>query len=162
MKVFRFMGKKEFELLMEGVILYNDTKHVGGTSSVGFCFMDSDEYKPMDAIRFLSGIVSMGYCVEFEVNMQLNESYGIYATPIEETGNYLIDFFNLYQRFNNKFKAKEYCTTYYNKELLKPIRYAQNITEIWLKDVASKKNIDFNWKNIKRENYANGRNNEIL
>ena len=64
MELFRFMSNEEFKKLKNGEILYNDTIHIGRTNSVGFCFLNLNEYKPEDAIHFLSGIVNAEVCVK--------------------------------------------------------------------------------------------------
>ena len=40
MKIFRFMSRAEFEKYKNNEVLKNDTKHIGKTNSVGFCFLD--------------------------------------------------------------------------------------------------------------------------
>ena len=44
MELFRFMSNEEFKKLKNGEILYNDTIHIGRTNSVGFCFLNLNEY----------------------------------------------------------------------------------------------------------------------
>ena len=83
MKVFRFMSMQELEKYKRGEILKNDTIHKGRTNSVGFCFLDAEEYKPEQAFHFLSGVVCPYICVVFETKTKLNKTYGIYAKPIK-------------------------------------------------------------------------------
>lgn len=134
MKIFRFMSKVEFEEYMKGTLLLNNKKHVGQTFSQGFCFLDYNEYKPEDAIKFLSGIVSFDVCAVFETNKKLNKSYGLYHKP------------NTYPE--EKFVANEYCTTMYDNQKLKLVKYAYDIYEKWLKGFSTGKNEEFNWKEV--------------
>ena len=131
MKVFRFMSKEEFEKFNNGEILYNDTKHIAKTASIGFCFFNLKDYKPHEAVHFLSGLVSFDICAVFEVNKnKLEESWGIYHKPIEPalTGNLFLDILNsLYS--NEKFTATEYCTTKYSNKDFKLISFSTNIWE---------------------------------
>ena len=114
MKLFRFMSDEEYNKLTNNEVLFNNTKHTARTNSIGFCFMDYEQYKPEDAVHFLSGIVSLDKCVIFETNKELNKTYGEYAKPIEFTGNNGIDMINLFRRWEDTFTADEYCTTEYS------------------------------------------------
>lgn len=129
MKVFRFMSKKEFEKFNNGEILENNTKHMAKTASVGFCFFDLKDYKPHEAVHFLSGLVSFDICAVLEVDKnKLKESWGIYHKPAEPvlTGNLFQDILNsLYN--DEKFTAKEYCTTEYNSKNFKLISFSVDI-----------------------------------
>lgn len=87
MKVFRFMSKVEFEKYRNSFTLKNNKKHEGRTNSIGFCFLNLEEYKPEEAMHFLSGIATFDVCAVFETNENLNRTYGIYAKPIKSTGN---------------------------------------------------------------------------
>ena len=134
MKVFRFMSLEEFEKYMNGEILMNNKKHQGQTFSYGFCFLDYDEYKPKDTIKFLSGIVSFDVCAVFETKKKLHQSYGLYHKP------------NTYP--TEKFITKEYCTTMYDNQKMKLIKYATDIYEKWLKGFSTGENEEFNWKEV--------------
>lgn len=124
-RVFRFMSKKELEDYKEGKHLENTMIHKSKTNSVGFCFLDTKEYKPEEAFHFLSGIVNPEICAVFEVEEdKLNKSWGIYSTPVKETGNELLDLINLFENWNNTFKANEYCTQAYSNKDFKLVRYA--------------------------------------
>lgn len=134
MKVFRFMSKVEFEEYMKGTLLLNNKKHVGQTFSQGFCFLDYNEYKPEDAVKFLSGIVNFDVCAVFETKKKLNKSQALYHLP------------NTYPP--KKFVANEYCTTMYDNQKLKLVKYAYDIYEKWLKGFSTGKNEDFNWEEV--------------
>ena len=124
-----------------GEVLINTTKHQGKTNSVGFCFLNADEYEAEEAMHFLSGIVSFGVCAIFETDAKLTESYGMYAKPLEETENTLLDLYNLFMNFHNSFKAKEYCITEYSNKDFKLIKYSEDIFEQWFEHHRSKKNL---------------------
>lgn len=131
MKVFRFMSKEEFEKYNKNITLKNNKKHDGKTNSVGFCFLNADEYTPEEAVHFLSGIASFDICAVFETKETLKKTYGIYAKPIKSTGNFFEDLLNLYNGYNDKFKANEYCITEYNKEKMKLLKYSEEIWDQW-------------------------------
>lgn len=131
MKVFRFMSKEEFEKYNKNITLKNNTKHDGKTNSVGFCFLNMEEYTPEEAIHFLSGVVSFDVCAVFETEEKLNKTYGIYAKPIDPSGNIMEDMINLFLGFNVRFTANEYCTTKYNNKTMKLIKYSEEIWEQW-------------------------------
>lgn len=134
MKVFRFMSKVEFEEYMKGTLLLNNKKHVGQTFSQGFCFLDYNEYKPEDAVKFLSGIVNFDVCAVFETKKKLNKSQALYHLP------------NTYPP--KKFVANEYCTTMYDNHKLKLVKYACDVYEKWLKGFSTGINEDFEWKEV--------------
>ena len=125
------MSKEEFEKYRNGQILINNTVHEAKTNSVGFCFMNCDEYTPEEAMHFLSGIVTFDVCVVFETEENLNKSYGVYAKPIKPTGNILEDLINLYNNFTDSFKANEYCITEYSNKTMKLLKYSKEIWKQW-------------------------------
>lgn len=129
--VFRFMSKEEFESFKKSKTLVNETIHQGRTNSIGFCFLNIDDYTPEKALHFLSGIVNFDVCVVFETTKELKKSYGIYAKPIKAIGNQLEDLMNLLKGCNENFTATEYCTTEYNNKHLKLIKYSENIWQQW-------------------------------
>lgn len=131
MIVFRFMSKKEFEGFRKGKTLVNKIKHQGRTNSIGFCFLDINDYTPEKALHFLSNIVSFDVCVVFETTKELRKTYGVYAKPIKSTGDIRVDFFNLIMGFNEKFTSTEYCTTEYNNKDFKAIKYSENLWQQW-------------------------------
>ena len=98
------------------------------TSSVGFCFLNIDDYTPEYAMHFLSGIVNFDICAIFDVDVKkLKKSEGGYAKPIKETGNYIEDLLNFLQRYEDNFIATEYCTNTYNNKDFKLIKYSENV-----------------------------------
>lgn len=131
MKIFRFMSNEEFEKYQKGKVLENNKKHKGNTNSVGFCFLDTDEFTPEKAMHFLSGIVTFDICAVFETKEKLNKTYGVYAKPIKRTGDAFEDLYNLLTNFGDKFTANEYCITKYSKETMKLLKYSKNIWFQW-------------------------------
>ncbi len=131
MKVFRFMSKVEFEKYKHNFTLRNNTKHDGKTNSVGFCFLDIEEFTPEEAMHFLSGIVTFDVCAVFETKENLHKTYGIYAKPIKSTGNSMEDLLNIFSGFTDRFTANEYCTTEYNEETMKLLKYSEEIWKQW-------------------------------
>ncbi len=131
MKIFRFMSKKEFEKYENGETLKNNTIHKGKTNSIGFCFLDAEEYTPEKALHFLSGIVAFDICAVFETEKKLNKTYGVYAKPIKSTGNPFEDLLNIFAGYMDNFTANEYCTTKYSNKDFKLLKYSENIWEQW-------------------------------
>ena len=118
--------------IKNGRTLRNNKKHTGKTNSVGFCFLDMEDFDPEEAMHFISGVVSFDVCAIFEVDKKLlNESYGVYAEPIKPTGSLAEDMLNLLLGFNDSFTATEYCTTEYSNKDFKLIKYAENLWEQW-------------------------------
>lgn len=148
MQIFRFMSKEEFEKFNNGEILQNNTRHIAKTNSVGFCFLNMKDYKPHEAIHFLSGLVSFNVCAVFEVNKnKLKETWGVYHKPIEPvaTGNFLRDVLNaLYN--NEKFTATEYCTTKYSNKDFKLIKFSENI---WSQYETAEEQRELKWNEVK-------------
>lgn len=65
MIVHRFMSRAEFERLMDGKQLVNESRHKGFRSeSRGFCFTTDD---PKEAIHYLSGNVDTDFCVTMNI-----------------------------------------------------------------------------------------------
>lgn len=114
-----------------GETLRNNKKHTCKTNSVGFCFLDMEDFDPKEALHFLSGVVSFDVCAVFETDKELNKTYGEYAEPIKPTGSLAEDMFNLIINFSNTFTATEYCTTEYNNKDFKLIKYIENLWEQW-------------------------------
>lgn len=131
MKVFRFMSKLEFEKYKNGITLKNSKKHDGKTNSIGFCFLDIEEYTPEEAMHFLSGIVTFDVCAVFETEEKLHKTYGIYAEPIKSTGNPFEDLLNIFNGFTDRFTANEYCITEYNQETMYLLKFSEEIWEQW-------------------------------
>ena len=120
MKVFRFMSKEEFEGFQNGEVLLNNTDHkeLGQkTDSVGFCFMDCEDYIPESAYDFLSGTVSDDVVAVFEVDESLlTKSSGTYAEPL-----WWGDDVNWFSTMN----VDEYCCTFYSNKDFKLLSYAK-------------------------------------
>lgn len=117
MKLFRFMSKKEFDVLMKGDKLINNKIHTGYTNSVVFCFMEGDTDDAEYSYQFLCGIVSDEVCVIFETDKKLTKSWGRYANP--------------YGSFFDTMTETEYCTNEYDLEDFKPLKYTENIDYIF-------------------------------
>lgn len=131
MKVFRFMSKLEFEKYKNDITLINNKKHDGKTNSIGFCFLNIEEFTPEEAMHFLSGIATFDVCAVFETEEKLNKTYGIYAKPIKTTGNPFEDLLNLFSGFTDNFTANEYCITEYSKKTMKLLKYSEEIWRQW-------------------------------
>ncbi len=137
MKVFRFMSYDEFKKYKEGQVLENNTKHIGKTNSVGFCFLDADEIDVKQALHFLSGIASFDICAVFETKKKLNKTYGEYAKPIKDYDKqnplqFYHDLIMLSQDIpENRMKINEYCTKKYSKADFRLIKYSENIWSQW-------------------------------
>ena len=112
-------------------ILKNNKKHDGKTNSIGFCFLNVEDFTPEEAMHFLSGIVTFDVCAVFETDEKLDKTYGIYAKPIKSTGNPIEDLMNLFCGFNERFTADEYCITEYDKKRMKLIKYSEEIWKQW-------------------------------
>jgi hypothetical protein len=105
------MSKEEYEQLLAGKVLVNEEDHTREykTASVGFCFLDINDYSPRQAYEFLRGIVSDYAAVMFEVDEKLlTPSYGVYA---------YVD------------KITEYYTTTYSIETFRPIKVSFNFMD---------------------------------
>lgn len=122
------MSIEEFAKFNNGEILHNDREHKAKTTSRGFCFFNLKDYEPHKAVHFLSGLVCFDVCAVFEVDKnKLKERWGVYAKPIQRTGNLLIDLMCLYDNFDRRFTATEYCTTEYSNKDFKLIKFSENI-----------------------------------
>jgi len=82
-------------------------------------------------MHFLSGIATFDVCAVFETKEELQKTYGIYAKPIKGTGNSMEDLLNVFSEFTDRFTANEYCTTEYNKETMKLLKYSEEIWKQW-------------------------------
>lgn len=135
MKIFRFMCELEFREYMNGKTLTNTTQHDADTNSIGFCFLKLDDFKPEDAIHFLSGIVDWGVCAVFEVDeKKLSKSYGVYADHSNDSNNEDINTFMFLMQLATgmipRFKATEYCVTQYDKKAFKLIKYCNTAPDM--------------------------------
>lgn len=119
MEVFRFMSIEEFAKFNNGEILHNDRVHNAKCTSKGFCFLDLKDYKPHEAMHFLSGLVSFDVCAVFETDKSnLKERWGKYHKP----NTMLIPCI-----FPQVFYATEYCTTQYSNKTFKLIKFSECI-----------------------------------
>lgn len=79
MTLHRFMSKREYDALMTGEVLRNETDHGAmgqKTDSVGFCFFPEP---PDEAIHWLSFIVDADLCVTMEIpDAMVRKSQGRY------------------------------------------------------------------------------------
>lgn len=147
--MFRFMSKYEFEEYRSGKTLINNKNHhletKRKTNSIGFCFLDMQDYKPEKALHFLSGIVNFDICAVFETDKMLDKTWGTYSKPIKSSGNAIEDILRVLNGFNEQFTSQEYCTTEYSNEDFKLIKYSQNIWQQW--NPQTEQSI-LNWKKV--------------
>lgn len=110
MRLFRFMSKNEFNKYLNGETLENTTVHNGRTNSIGFCFFDTENFSPIFAYEFISGIVDKDVCAVFETEIELKKGYGIYADQYSSWSwdTLIVD---------------EYSTTKYNNKIFKLLKY---------------------------------------
>ncbi len=126
MKIFRFMSKLEFIKLCNGETLTNNTVHQARTTSIGFCFLNYDEYKPENALHFLIGAANTEMCVVLETNSKLNKSIGEYAKPLSIEEYKKMSIFEFFDFSNIEvIKVNEYCTNNYNKEDFRILKYCE-------------------------------------
>ena len=134
MYLIRFMSYPEFAKLRNGETLVNNTDHgaIGRhTNSKGFCFFDLDglDYLPEkidEILEYASGIVSEDVAVIFDSRYaDLHKGYGIYANP------YSWDFFST-------ICVDEYSIEEYNKTVLQPLYYSENIRNVYWGDEYAK------------------------
>lgn len=52
---------------------------------------------------------------------------GVYAKPTQRTGNFLFDLMDLYNNYDRRFTATEYCTTEYSNKDFKLIKFSECI-----------------------------------
>lgn len=132
MKLLRFMSIAELEKFRAGELLENQTdhhaQHSQKTNSVGFCFLDYDEYNERDAYHFLSGIVSPEICAVFEVDDVVAKKYlkkcdGRYAAPM----NTAADFFS-------SMMVTEYSTMRYHDQGMQLLKYCDDFNDKWDKN----------------------------
>ena len=134
MKYFRFMSEEEFEKFKNGEELINEKVHQGRTNSVGFWFLNYEEYPPEQALHFLVGIANTEICAVFETKRNLRKSIGIYAKPNEIKSNrdLLADICMLLYGIGIKpFEVNEYCTTHYNNKDFKLVKYSKDLLKQW-------------------------------
>lgn len=118
--VMRCMSKEEFDRYRKGEVLRNLSTHQGQrTDAIGFCFFPVSRASETieERLRYLAGIVS------FDVVAVFATEPGIWLTPA--TGYYRNPKFDL-EAINRlevatsiMNKRTEYCTTVYDKQMLK-------------------------------------------
>lgn len=134
MKVFRFMSKNEFDKFNSGKTLYNTKNHKlnSKTNSIGFCFLNLDDFEPEEAMHFLSGIVSFEVCAIFDVDEKyLTQTHGIYAKTLPSSGDFFTDLLEVLTGNTDKFEATEYCTEEYNNKIFKLDKYTTDCWKQW-------------------------------
>lgn len=120
MRYYRYMSIEEMRLMACGVDIIGHRHDDALTSSRGVCFLgektlvestnDSFEFSPVQCYEFLAGIVSKDVLVEFESDMQLKHTVGVYASPFSDD-------------WDDMALADEYCIPSYNREIMRPVRY---------------------------------------
>ena len=107
------MSKREYDALMTGEVLRNDTDHGAmgqKTDSVGFCFFPE---QPDEAIHWLSFIVDADLCVTMEIpDALLRKSQGRYRDVEKDKGSALFDEPPMLWR-------TEYCLTEYSLQIVR-------------------------------------------
>ena len=126
MKLFRFMSLGEFQRYCNGETLINKTDHNKernkATNSIGFCFFNYADYKPEKMLHSVTGIANVSICVIFETKREnVRRTWGRYGRTITEDNT---DDELLLTMTRETFTAKEYCTTTYNKDTFKLLKYA--------------------------------------
>lgn len=148
MILFRFMSNKEFQKYRCNNKLKNNKVHAGKTNSIGFCFFNTEDFTPEEAMHFLSGVVSFDVCAVFETEKQLHRTYGVYAKPLDVRGDILADMTNLLLGWTEKFTAPEYCCTEYDCKELKLLKYCKDIWSQWDPYTLQK---DLKWEEVNNE-----------
>lgn len=154
MKVFRFMSLKEFMLLKEGKTLYNKTNHKKdynqGTTSIGFCFLNLEDFEPELAYHFLRG-VDMNYkepyqvCVVFETDEDfLVKGKGRYAKPLTDKEMLRMSIEEFFDFRKNSMIIDEYSTMSYNREDFKILKYSP--VNVLMRDT------DWKWREYNEDN----------
>lgn len=124
MKYYRYMSEKELNKLLKGDIIEGRI-HKARTSSVGVCFLGEStnvhgaDWNAIECYEFLSGIVSSDVLVEFDTEIKLNESWGIYADPAPYSGWF------------DTISITEYCIGSYSLENFKITRIARFSEDEW-------------------------------
>lgn len=118
MKLFRFMSNEEFKKYCKGEKMLNTTNHnkdnCKKTNSIGFCFFNFAEYKPEEMLHSVFGIVSCNVCCIFETDRKnVRRTYGRYSQAINKDS-----------LERKTIIAHEFCTTEYDKDTFKLLKYA--------------------------------------
>ena len=121
MKVYRYMGKNEFQNLLHGQTLKNNTVYSSKgyrSGSAGFCFLpeivvaDGATFNPVESFSFLSGIVSPEFFVEFEI---IDASFFVTSTGVYRNPRAFDD--------AEMMNITELCLSSYDYRKLCPIRF---------------------------------------
>lgn len=127
MQVFRFMSREEFRKYYFGETLINTKNHHNEfnqrTNSIGFCFLNLEDFKPEEAMHFLTGIVNTQICAIFDTDKKLRQTYGRYHCLNEKPKLKVFSNYDEMIKYENAFIATEYCTTKYSNKDFKLIRY---------------------------------------
>ena len=126
MQIFRFMSIEEFRKYYLGETLINTRNHHEfnqRTNSVGFCFFDLKDFKPEQAMHFLTGIVNTQICAIFDTDKKMKQSYGRYHCLNKKPKLNVFSTYDDMIEYENAFIATEYCTTKYSNKDFKLIKY---------------------------------------
>ena len=125
MKFYRFMSMKEFNKMSSGADITGKKSFEARTTSTGVCFLAEKvvchdvtgnyTLSPEKALDFLYGVVDNEVLVEFNTDMELRQSTGVYAS--------------LCGGWCDTMTVEEYCIPSYNRNTMKPLRYG--FVELW-------------------------------
>ena len=117
------MSQQEFDKLINGEMLRNDTDHKAEgkhTDSIGFCFFVEE---PDDAIHWLRGIVSTEQCVTFDIPGQMiTASRGEYRDPDRDPYTPDMGFIAAMTLPCPMMTKQEYCLREYSLQKVRLIR----------------------------------------
>lgn len=146
MFVYRYMGKKEMQLMTAGMTIGGrDHTRYARTISTGVCFLPeavhvvlcnnkTEERTPENCICMLSGIVSSDkilvkfYCSEKDYHKRFYDSFGVYADPYSDC-------------WYDYATIDEICCESYNRDWLNPVAYALPAVKYTINSVKT----PFNW-----------------
>lgn len=125
MKFYRYMSMKEFEKMSMGIDIVGKESFKARTTSTGVCFLAEKvvcrdvtgnyTLSPENSLEFLYGVVDNEVLVEFDTNIELRQSNGVYAS--------------LCGSWCDTMTVEEYCIPSYNRDAMKPLRYG--FVELW-------------------------------
>lgn len=125
MKFYRFMSRKEFNKMSSGVDIVGKESFKARTTSTGVCFLAEKVVchdvtrnyilSPEKTLDFLYGVVNNEVLVEFNTDIELRQSTGVYAS--------------LCGGWCDTMTVEEYCIPSYNRDIMKPLRYG--FVELW-------------------------------
>ena len=115
------MSRKEFDDLIAGKVLNNDTDWSNGISksgSKGFCFFPvGEQYDPPERrLSYVSGVVSLDRAVIFETSQPFKKTYGMYRDPNKKLPESLFDMLFTPPKM---IRQVEYCTVSYSEQTMK-------------------------------------------